>query len=163
MKVNHHPHPHQVYVLAIGARRRLQALRASGYSIPEIAEHTESSGDSLYSSTRRPTITLRRWLEVRQVYALLSATPGKNTKAARMAAEKGWPLPMEWEGYDIDDPRVTPKETRRKGGDTARARRVELVERVQELTERGETAKRIAERLGVHERTVVRYRSEVAA
>jgi hypothetical protein len=70
---------------------------------------------------------------------------------------------MEWHGYDIDDPRVTPPRARRNARAAAAAARVERIELIQELTRAGVSAAEIAERVGVDKRTVVRFRSKVAA
>lgn len=163
MKVTHRPHPRQACVPVVGARRRLQALQAAGYSLREVAEHTSYSGEALHKSCQNPTVTYRKWVEIRDAYEKLSATPGPNRRAAANAARQKWPLPMEWEGYDIDDPRVKPRRARRTTSDEFRAKLADRKERVQELTGQGFSSHEIADFLGVSYRTVERDRAENAA
>jgi DNA-binding CsgD family transcriptional regulator len=163
MRVTHTPDASQAYVLSVGAVRRVQALRASGWPMDQIASRVGVAAETLYQNCTRPTITYARWRQVVDVYEELSATPGGNKQAADHARRRRWYLPMEWHGYDIDDPRVTPKRARRDARAAAAAARLERVELIHELTRAGVSAAEIAERVGVDKRTVVRFRSKVAA
>lgn len=166
MAVTHHPNPRQVRVLAIGAARRLRALAAIGWSWKPLAEHTGINSSSLSTiiNDGRTTITWQTWVTIRDTYETLSGTPTTGLVAERMrrtATTKGWPAPLDWEGHDIDDPRVTvvarPWEPR-----TAKEVAAERAVLVAELTGKGLSAKEIAGRLGVTSRTVVRDRVDLA-
>ncbi|MGC0365050.1 transcriptional regulator with XRE-family HTH domain [Rhodococcus sp. 27YEA15] len=184
--VSVHPHPAQANVLSAGAVRRLQALRALGFTVPELADRLGTKRQNLLESFRRPTCTYARWVAVRDLYDELSSTPvgqligSPHARARALAARSGFLLPMEWEGYDIDDPRVTPprtalgKSARMKptgpldevlvqrlleGRHVGRAPKREQYEAVILLTAKGLSAAAIATRLGISDRTVTRLRA----
>jgi len=111
-----------VYVSAVGARRRVQALIAIGYSREEIMRQTGYS--------KHP---LRALLNGQNEYVLASThhaiekafnrlcmkpragkTPQEKSLIARSrneAARMGWPPPLAWN--DIDDPNEKPRGVRR--------------------------------------------------
>lgn len=163
LKVDHHPHPRQERVLSIGAARRIQALRSIGWDCEALAKHLDIDPSDIPKVSARPFITYEKWLRIRDGYERLSMTRGPSKRATLHAERQKWVLPMEWEGYDIDDPRVKPRKTRRTNSEEFRAKLAERKERVQELTGQGFSAREIADFLGVSYRTVERDRSEFAA
>ncbi|MFC9921491.1 helix-turn-helix domain-containing protein [Rhodococcus sp. NPDC127527] len=163
LDVDHVPHPRQSRCLAIGARRRVNALVAAGWPMEKIAGRAGTSLDSLRNFLRRSIIDYSSWSAINRVYEELSGAMGPSRNAATKARSLGFQLPMEWEGYDIDDPRVTPPKARRRsqeprGGLDAGERRDRRAE-VARLTAAGLSSDEIATRLGIDPRTVVRDRS----
>jgi transcriptional regulator len=175
--VSHLPHPRQKRVLAVGARRRVQALRRLGWRESDIAEQIGITAATLHMCLLRSiTINRDRWQSIADLYEQISATPGPNTQAAQHATRQGWPAPLDWEGLDIDDPRVAPSGVEFAdevdevlverilagtwAGEISRTERRAAYER---LEARGATAAEIAERLNTTKRTVVRYRAASVA
>ncbi|ORL41360.1 hypothetical protein A6F59_11010 [Prescottella equi] len=152
------PHPNQRTVLTIGALRRTRALQALGWSARDIGDRIGMEATALTAMQRRTRIDYRTWARIRDVYEALSATPGPSKIARASAARKGWLNPFEWEGYDIDDPRVTPPRSARTTADRSGAR-ADRVEQVADLTAQGLSAGAIADQLGVSERQIQRDRS----
>ncbi|NKT24506.1 hypothetical protein GS905_24800 [Rhodococcus hoagii] len=152
------PHPNQRTVLTIGALRRTRALQALGWSARDIGDRIGMEATALTAMQRRTRIDYRTWARIRDVYEALSATPGPSKIARASAARKGWLNPFEWEGYDIDDPRVTPPRSARTTADRSGAR-ADRVEQVADLTAHGLSAGAIADQLGVSERQIQRDRS----
>ncbi|MBM4587609.1 hypothetical protein GS507_05305 [Rhodococcus hoagii] len=152
------PHPNQRTVLTIGALRRTRALQALGWSARDIGDRIGMEATALTAMQRRTRIDYRTWSRIRDVYEALSATPGPSKIARASAARKGWLNPFEWEGYDIDDPRVTPPRSARTTADRSGAR-ADRLEQVADLTAQGLSAGAIADQLGVSERQIQRDRS----
>lgn len=171
MAVTCHPNERQQVVLNIGAVRRLQALHAIGQSWRSIAEDTPGVTDAVMSQMvrgkdNRYLTSWATWAAIRDTYERRSGTPGPpsraTTLARKTAAAKGWPAPLDWEGHDIDDPRVTVV-ARPWQPPTFQDLIAERRELVAELTGKGMSAAEIADHLGVDERTVVRDRGTIAA
>jgi hypothetical protein len=110
------------HVDATGARRRLQALIAIGWTRTALAADLCRSTASLTRSMTSETITARTACQVSDLYERLwdkqpqHATDDERTavNAARaLAANRGWPPPMAWDDIDTDPspyadlPRVT--------------------------------------------------------
>lgn len=167
MAVTWRPNSRQEIVLAVGAIRRAQALSAIGWSYRAVEEQLPVSALYVPQMIRRQnrTMPFPLWREFVQCYEALSGTPGPSTRARNAARAAGLPAPLDWEGHDIDDPRVVvqaqpwePKTRIEEIREEAAAR----AERVLELTAMGLSAKEVAERLGVTSRTVVRDRVAAA-
>lgn len=100
------------YVDATGTRRRIQALRAIGYSAKAIAKAAGSAEArmQLISSGAQPTV--RHWLaeKINTVFVELHDTPAPASCSATMtrnhAKAQGWAPPAAWD--DIDDPAAVP-------------------------------------------------------
>ncbi|EGD23944.1 helix-turn-helix domain-containing protein [Prescottella equi] len=152
------PHPNQRTVLTIGALRRTRALQALGWSARDIGDRIGMEATALTALQRRTRIDNATWARIRDVYEALSATPGPSKIARASAARKGWLNPFEWEGYNIDDPRVTPPRSARTTADRSGAR-ADRLGQVAELTAQGMSASAIADQLGVSERQIQRDRS----
>lgn len=173
LAVTHHPTPRQQVVLAIGAARRIQALAAIGWSVPQLQTRCDLAYHAFTTLTNpaNPTTRYRNWETIRDLYDTLSATPGTEGRPdllRTLARRRGWPAPLDWEGRDIDDPRTVvvaqPWEPR-TAMDEIQEAAAERARLVAELTDKGLSAKAIAQRLGITPRQVVRDRgaSAVAA
>lgn len=94
---------------ALGARRRLQALAAIGWTVEELGARSGVKFTTLAAIQRGSTqqITAARNATVTALWGDLSATRGPSKEAARRAVTKGWHPPAAWD--DIDDPHETPE------------------------------------------------------
>ena len=93
---------------ATGARRRLQALAAIGWSQMEIARRYDGHFVSLASIARgaQSHVGPRLHRLITTAYDDLAMTPGPHNRTRLDAARKGWAPPLAWD--DIDDPNETP-------------------------------------------------------
>lgn len=158
-----------------GAQRRLNALRAIGWTLQEVAlrlgYHPQGLSAVFHGKHERMTATL--FARIADVYEELSGTPGPSERARRDARRAGYAPPLAWD--DIDDPDEVPvmpekdpelvdevvvelltvgKPTR----STPRERReaVRVLNTVERLAD-----SEIAERLGITQRSVFRIRQEL--
>lgn len=159
MGVSHMPHPEQKWMPNIGVARRIQALRAYGWSVEALSKRLGyQSPTEAQTIESRPLVTYQTWKLVHDLYEEVSTIHGGSNRAANHASRQGWLLPMEWEGYDIDDPRVmAPRARKRDAADqkgVAADRRAEVLR----LTRAGLSETQIAERIGCSTRTVARDR-----
>lgn len=167
------------HVPRVGAARRVQALLALGWphhalgaaGIVNSAQIIGASGD---------LITVQRWRQVRDVYDRLSMCPGPSPETRGWAAKLGYHPPLAWDEEGIDDPTVMP------GRDATTARREDCVidevavaraaasvgasgsltatERtavLRVMASRGASDAQIAEHLGVVDRTILRWRTQL--
>ena len=167
------------HVPRVGAARRVQALLAMGWphhalgaaGIVNSAQIIGASGD---------LITVQRWRQVRDVYDRLSMTPGPSPETRGWAAKLGYAPPLAWDEEGIDDPTVMPGHdattTGRQGcvvDEVAVARAAACVGAAGSLTatertavvrvmaSRGASDAQIAEHLGVVDRTILRWRTQL--
>lgn len=166
---------------SVGFRRRAQALVAVGYSLSRIADELGIERSNFGLMIERPGITVRhmramielydRWWDTDPLAGLADpATKRGVTMARRMAAKQGWPRPMDWPDDAIDDPNYRPDVDGEEFVDEIavdlacrgeRGVRLSPAERqmaVDQLTEKGVSAKEISRLLGTTSRTVVRIR-----
>jgi hypothetical protein len=99
------------YLDATGTRRRLQALRAIGWSARAIAEAAGAGETSVERICNgQPAVRAVVTAKICTVYATLSQAPApasrSATRAKGYAAAHGWPPPAAWD--DIDDPQAVP-------------------------------------------------------
>lgn len=159
------------WVATIGARRRLQALTAAGWSTSQLATRLGVSKSAI--AQLRSTGQDRMLAPTADTVAALyedcwwRTPPGRyQARAERYAEARGWVPPWRWDGRDIDDPAASPApepvDVDQVAVEEAIAgRRVPLTraERrcvVGELRRRGITAGEIAHRVGATVRTVER-------
>jgi len=109
MAVTHIPVPEQAGIIVpnIGTKRRIDALRAIGYSCATLGEHLGVTGEAVSQYRGRP-VRGRTWTAIRDLYNQLSHIPGPNPVAAIRARRLGCQPPMAWEGIDIDHPDSCP-------------------------------------------------------
>jgi transcriptional regulator with XRE-family HTH domain len=97
------------YLDATGTRRRLQALRAIGWSARAIAEAAGAGETSVERICNgQPAVRAVVAAKIRKVYETLSQTPAPASRSASRAkgyaAAHGWPPPAAWDDDEIDDP-----------------------------------------------------------
>ncbi len=141
---------------ATGTRRRLQALMALGYPIPEVARRVGAGESSLQQTVegRWARIKSVTATKVARVYRHLSTVPAPPSRFAEQARNEamanGWYGPMAWD--DIDDPECVPDPSA-----PAAPMSVHPAD-VAELAAQGLDDHAIGRRLGVSPRTVLRAR-----
>lgn len=146
-------------VRAVGTMRRLQALRALGYSLNDLSSRVGITGQgvSWISAGRTEWVHAEIAHRVATAYDALSLTPppartgyerGAADRARRHAAARGWLPPLCWDDDDLDDPDVHPDAAALRRTD--RRTPAELAEDVEDILSHNPltTATEIAERLG---------------
>lgn len=142
-----------VLVTVVGARRRLQALVALGWSVKRISDEFGLDRQALDAALRLPRVQAKTAVAIANAYAALSMTPPPETtreqrssasRSRRRARDAGWPPPLAWDDEEIDLPHAKPED----GWDQATARDVGLDEWAR-LVSFGEDPARAAKRLGV--------------
>jgi hypothetical protein len=139
-----------------GARRRLQALVAAGWSQARLARELGMTGANFGAMMRRDQITAGTARAVSDLYDRLWNQPPPEhdqrariaaSRARRHAAQRGWAPPLAWDDDLIDDPAAAPAKGWKR---PARRRSADLAEEAQELFRReGYTCEHAAARLGV--------------
>ena len=157
--------PGNRWITATGTARRIQALRAIGWSLQqicvEIGTTPTNSRIKLISSGSARRVTVDMHERVKATYERLwDRTPPVRTPhdkaimnaATRRAAARGWAPPLAWDDDTIDDPNATPDlgaETPRPQGGAGRPF-ADVVEDVEDILswEPYTTATELAHRLG---------------
>ncbi|MGW9245803.1 hypothetical protein [Streptomyces badius] len=105
--------PGTTKVPAVGTVRRVQALRAIGYSLAEIAAAMGMAKTALSNTVcgRRPTVAVDTARAAQRVYKQLGKRPGTSRRATNRAAVMGWAPPAAWDDDTIDDPQARPEWT----------------------------------------------------
>lgn len=94
-----------------GAKRRIQALQALGWTQNHIAEAGGWSNGSAVNKMLRDSTA---WVFVSTVkranlaYSRLSMRVGPSRSAALYAARQGWSPPLAWDDDQLDDPKAKP-------------------------------------------------------
>lgn len=102
------------YLDAVGTRRRIQALRAIGWSARALAE-ASGAGESVIERIcgDQPTVRGVVAAKIQAVYVKLAHTPapaGRSaTRAKNFATSQGWAPPGAWDDDTIDDPAAKPE------------------------------------------------------
>lgn len=93
-----------------GTRRRVRALEAAGWPAAEIAERLDAAVSQVreWAQGKRSLVNRRSAEKVTALYGEVSGLPGWSARTAARSAEKGWSLPEQWVGLDMDDPAVLP-------------------------------------------------------
>ncbi len=174
------------HVDATGARRRLQALTAIGWTQHRLGEVLGIPAHRVCGLLRAERIQADTYRAIARVYELYWDVPAPAVTAhqrvaadaaRRLAERNGWVPPLAWDDIDTD-PRVPVVELDAEdldGGElvdeiaielACAGERVALTARERELAhaqleERGYSAKEIARTLGIADRTVTRWRGRV--
>lgn len=116
-------------VPAVGARRRIAALLALGWTHHHITAQMTAAGPA----RQRSQLVLHQaseqvehdtWRAVCAAYDALSMTPGPSAVTRRRAAALGYAPPLAWDDDTIDDPTAVPD----LGGPTGDPRRDDVVD-----------------------------------
>ncbi|WP_143320100.1 hypothetical protein [Cellulomonas iranensis] len=99
-------------VPAVGARRRIAALLALGWTHQHITAAMRTTGTHQRSALvlRQPgdQVEYATWAAIAAAYDDLSMTPGPSRVTARRAAALEYAPPLAWDDDTIDDPAATP-------------------------------------------------------
>lgn len=94
---------------AIGTQRRIHALHALGWNIVHIAAYGDWCSPNAVSEVhKRARVTPATAAAIEAAYAALSMKLGPSDKTRRLAARKGWAVPLAWDDRAIDDPDARP-------------------------------------------------------
>lgn len=158
-------------VSSVGTRRRLQALAVDGWSLSEVARRRGTSVQALAQMMKRDRVAVSVACDVKDLYALLEGQPGPCTRARRRAAVLGWAPAEAWTPDTIEDPHAVPTLSdsvvdevavhRALSGQPVALTPGEVHETVAIGTARGISARALAARVGVDERTVARIRTRL--
>lgn len=155
---------------ATGARRRIHALAAIGWSLAGQSRMLEMGDTAAHKITARKWLHVETAAKVRALYDELSMMPGPSVRARREAQRKGWAPPLAYDDDTIDDPHTEPSGVltrdgldeiavqRASRGERVQLSRAERAEVVRRLTAAGLSAADIADRLGIAQRSVSRLR-----
>ncbi len=163
------------WVPAIGTRRRLQALAASGWSAALLADRVGVTTRAIGSlrSIGQERVLASTAATVAALYedCWWRTPPARGRDLARTetwAARNGWVDPSRWAGRDLDDVDALPDElddidqvaiARAGAGRHVRLNQAERRAVSTELTRRGASARHVAQVIGCSRRTVNRHRS----
>lgn len=127
-------------VSAVGTRRRLQALMASGWSRVDLAEKFGVSERAVRNWMDRSGVEAGTAASVARMFTDLEMTSGTSTRSAIFAKRHGWPPPLAWDPDQIDDPNAMPD---------ARINVYASTRRLRSLCRMGFSQKYLAERLDI--------------
>lgn len=95
-------------VPALGARRRIHALQAIGWSLRELDARTTVQTRKVAIPGMYERIGIDMHAEIVRLYDELWDTPGPSTRARARALARGYAPPMAWDDDTIDDPTARP-------------------------------------------------------
>ena len=157
MNVGWKPVPEQAgfKVPACGTVRRIHALRRQGWTTTHIAEAAGRPQYSAQNLLKREctSVSYETWADYVKAYGKLSAVRGPSGLSVIRSMEAGWPSPWDWETAQIDNPDSWPVAAKKKDEPSRNDFRAAGLE----LLSHGLSARVVAERLGVSERTVNRW------
>ncbi|MFT4284318.1 MAG: helix-turn-helix domain-containing protein [Protaetiibacter sp.] len=171
---------------ATGARRRLQALTAIGWTQHRLGDALEVPARRVWQLLRAERIQADTYRAIARVYETYWDVPAPTATARqrvaadaarRLAVRNGWVPPLAWDDIDTD-PQVPVVELDAGELDEGElvdeiaielacaGERVALTARERELAhaqleERGYSAKEIARTLGIADRTVAKWRAQM--
>lgn len=105
---------------ATGTTRRVRALVALGWPMPELSARAGFNPGHLHQVTLRRSVTAETRERVRALYGQLWNTAGPSATSAARAKAAGWAPPAAWDDDDgphgIDNPDATPSGVRTSDG-----------------------------------------------
>lgn len=166
------------YLPRWAAQRRIKALHAIGYTHAHITAHLKPGlrSANVANASNGPYLRATTWRDVDRVYRELAMTPGPSHLTRTRAATLGYQPPLAWDNIDDPDPTTALAATDDPTDDNdtidpvavhlalagvpTHLTRLERRAVGLELTARGMGSQKIADRLGVDQRTVIRWRIE---
>lgn len=108
--VTYRPVPEQSgqRVPAIGARRRIHALQAIGWTNEVLGERLGVTRSAISAYASRTRVIYEIWAAIDDLYEELSGSNGDSALGIRRSRERGFAPPLAWEDVDIDDPNSVP-------------------------------------------------------
>lgn len=109
LEIDHRPRSTQWFALAVGARRRIEALNAMGWQSQYLAERLGIGGRvRLQSMVKQPRIRYTTWLTISELYDEVSGSIGPGNNTMVRARNRGLAPPLAWYDVDIDHPDARP-------------------------------------------------------
>lgn len=98
------------HVDALGSRRRVRALIATGHPVPVIAAKAGLSMAVVagVAAGKIQTVTPVEATALARAFTALELVVGRSPGARRLGAARRWALPLEWDEDDLDDPHARP-------------------------------------------------------
>lgn len=151
------PEDSTAFVSALGARRRVDALRCMQWPVTIIAEKADIKLVTLYSIVHdgRPRCHWTMHMRIAKVYDELSHLTGPSKAAATKARKAGAVPPLAWD--DIDDPDEVPNLGKRAASSSN-----VVASEARFLASYGASREEIAARLGVTVATLRTYLGRAA-
>ncbi len=149
--------------------QRIRSMMALGWSLNwqarQLGLKDQGSLSSMFRDSRE-TVTLETERAVRRLAEQVGDTWGPDRRVQRWAEKRGWHVPGAYDARGDLIPgaamaQASRRQQERERSEVTRERRTQSLDEVQRLTARGWSAARIAEQLGVTERSVERYRAAV--
>jgi len=165
-------HGQPALVSTLGATRRVQALQAIGWSLHMLETRLGRSRSYLTALMARDSMTVPTFEAIADLYDQLSMTPGPSRRAVGVAKRAGFVPPLAWDDIDndaapsfgdIDDDIDEIAVERLMAGRRVPATWPEIREAARRLSALGLTDAAVAERVGASDRSVIRWRKELAA
>lgn len=162
LSVTHRPHPRQRQVLAVGARRRADALAAIGWDLRWQAGQLDLRLSRYWDALAKPRISQQLWQAIADLYREYAHQPGPCARARTWAAKRGAATPAQWDGEDIDHPDASSDlDHQRTTG--RRTVSVEDIQWLQSPAGGSLTVDQVADRLGIERDSVVTALRRAAA
>lgn len=144
----------RVYVCAVGATRRLQALCALGWPTAQLADRLGMASARSHvcelARGEHERVLQRTAQNIAALYDRLGMSPGPSERVRCDAQRKGWAPPLAWDDDHLDDPAAQPQ-------GVGQQRRLSFPERYRELRALGYSNEdEIAWRLGISRRSLNR-------
>lgn len=96
-------------VPALGAKRRLRALIAAGWTRTHLAAELGTTPSTLVMILHhQEQVTARRHRQIAALFNRLQLEPGPSVYARAYGKKRRWPLPMQWDEEALDDPAAVP-------------------------------------------------------
>lgn len=106
-------------VNGLGTRRRLQALRAAGWTAEALGELLGCRGTNVAAMCAQPKVKARTARQVASLYERISHVRPEGwaaDRSRRQTLARGWAPPAAWDDDRIDDPRGRPSGILPAGG-----------------------------------------------
>ena len=143
--------PGDYEVTAIGARRRLEALAAIGYTVTDLAEFLNIDAGHFAEDLEVPPY---KFTAVAALFDRLQLRPGTSERVRDEASERGWAPPLAWDEDNIDDPDAEPQGVPPRGYRRCNRTPPDFADMVLEHRELGRFDEEIADSMNMSLRTL---------
>jgi hypothetical protein len=165
-------HGSPALVSTLGAKRRVQALQAIGWSMNMLETRLGRSRSYLSALMTRDSMTPATFEAIADLYDQLSMTPGTSRRAIGDAKRGGFVPPLAWDDIDNDEaPSLGDRDDeideiaveRLMTGRRVPATWAEIREAARRLSAQGLSDATVAELVGASDRSIIRWRKGLAA
>lgn len=149
--------PGKSHVPSLGTQRRVQALRAIGWTPRAISDRAGIGSRTLYSATMQSSVEAATHLRIAALYEELhdqhpaehGILPSIVARTRRYAAAQGWAVPAAWTDIDTDEHPNRRIRGARFAKTTPGDRGRDVIEATAELAAAGATREEVAARIGI--------------